>query len=74
MFTETQTDYDNTPKRAIRKFPDAPVVRTQHFHCRGPGFDPWSSLVGDPASCVMWPKKKVSLKDLLQKANERSMI
>ena len=26
VFTETQTDYDNTPKRAIREFPDGPVV------------------------------------------------
>ena len=23
-------------------FPGSPVVRTSHFHCRGPGFDPWS--------------------------------
>ena len=24
------------------KFPSGPVVRTRCFHCRGPGFDPWS--------------------------------
>ena len=23
------------------EFPGGPVVRTQHFHCNGPGFDPW---------------------------------
>ena len=22
-------------------FPGGPVVRTLHFHCREPGFDPW---------------------------------
>ena len=27
---------------AYGEFPGGPVVRTQHFHCRGPGFDPWS--------------------------------
>ena len=25
-----------------REFPGGPVARTPHFHCRGPGFDPWS--------------------------------
>ena len=23
-------------------FPGSPVVRTQHFHCLGPGFNSWS--------------------------------
>ena len=27
---------------ALREFPGGPVVRTQHFHCRGRGFDPRS--------------------------------
>ena len=24
------------------KFPSHLVVRTPHFHCQGPGFNPWS--------------------------------
>ena len=24
------------------EFPGGPMVRTQCFHCCGPGFDPWS--------------------------------
>ena len=24
------------------EFPGGPVVRTPHFHCRGPQFNPWS--------------------------------
>ena len=24
----------------LREFPGGPVVRTTHFHCSGPGFDP----------------------------------
>ena len=24
------------------EFPGGPVVRTRHFHCLGPGFNPWS--------------------------------
>ena len=24
---------------------DTPVFRTEHFHCHGPRFDPWSSLI-----------------------------
>ena len=29
-------------KTQVRDFPDGPVVKTPHFHCRGRGFDPWS--------------------------------
>ena len=25
-----------------REFPGGPVVKTLRFHCRGPGFGPWS--------------------------------
>lgn len=39
------------------KFPCRPVVRTPCFHCRSPGFNPWSGNK-DPASLTMWPKKK----------------
>ena len=28
-------------KVCLREFPGGPVVRTPHFHCQGPGFDPW---------------------------------
>ena len=28
--------------RNYQEFPGGPVVRTPRFHCRGPGFDPWS--------------------------------
>ena len=34
-----------------------PVVRTQHFHCWGPGFNPWL-LKQDPISHTAWPEKK----------------
>ena len=33
------------------------MVRTQHFHRRGPGFNHWSGNL-DPADCVAWPEKK----------------
>ena len=26
----------------VGDFPGGPVVRTLHFHCQGPGFNPWS--------------------------------
>ena len=26
----------------MRDFPGSPVDKTVHFHCKGPGFDPWS--------------------------------
>ena len=29
-------------REKVQYFPGAPVVRTPCFHCRGPGFDPWS--------------------------------
>ena len=29
-------------RRRDEEFPGGPVVRTLRFHCRGPGFDPWS--------------------------------
>ena len=28
-------------KQKSRESPGGPVVRTPHFHCRGPRFDPW---------------------------------
>ena len=34
-----------------------PVVRTQHFHCWGRGFNPWL-LKQDPISHTAWPEKK----------------
>ena len=40
-----------------REFPGGPGVRTQHFHCCGPRFDPWSGN-WDSASCTARPKKK----------------
>ena len=27
-----------------REFPGNPVAGTLHFHCRGPGFDPWLGM------------------------------
>ena len=36
------------------------MVRILGFHCHGPGFNPWSGNV-DPASRVVWPKKKKKL-------------
>ena len=39
------------------------MVRTRHFHCRGPGFDPCSDL--DPASCMARPKKKKKKKQYI---------
>ena len=34
------------------------MVRTQHFHCRGPEFNPWSSGNYDPTSHVVQQKKR----------------
>ena len=28
-------------RNLLREFPGSPVVRTQCFHGRGPGFNPW---------------------------------
>ena len=33
---------DTQQETAIGDFPGGPVVKTPHFQCRGPGFDPWS--------------------------------
>lgn len=33
---------DRKTKRERREFPGSSVVRTWHFHCRGPEFYPWS--------------------------------
>ena len=38
--SKTQTYSIKNP--VVREFPGGPVVRTLRFHCRGPGFDPWS--------------------------------
>ena len=42
-------------------FPGAPVAKdpslTLHFHCREPGFHPWSGSL-DPACWAVWPKNK----------------
>ena len=39
----------------IGEFPSGPVVRTPHFLCSGPGFDPWSGNQ-DPTSHTTQPK------------------
>ena len=44
-------------KKSGWEFPGGPVVRTPCFHCRGPGFDPWSGNE-DPTSCAAGQKKK----------------
>ena len=36
------------------------MVRTLCFHCRGPGFNPWSGNQ-DSASHAVWAKKKIFL-------------
>ena len=40
------------------ELPGGPVVRTWCSPCGGPGFDPWSGNK-DPASCWVWPKRKI---------------
>ena len=43
----------------LGEFPGGPVVGTPHFHCRGPGFDPWWEKLRSHMLCGMaWPKKK----------------
>ena len=32
--------YGQNLKQECREFPGGPVVRTRHFHCRGPEFNP----------------------------------
>ena len=46
-----------TKKRINGNFPCCPVVKTQHFHCKGCGFNPWSRNQ-DSACCMVWQKKK----------------
>ena len=41
-------------------FPGRPVVKTQHIHCKGCGFNPWSRNQ-DSACCIVWQKKKNSV-------------
>ena len=41
----------------LRELSGGLVVRTLHFHCQGPGFNPWLSNK-DPASSTVEPKKK----------------
>ena len=45
----------------FRHVPGGPVVKTPCFHCRGHGFNPWSGKK-DPASRMLWPKRKSSRK------------
>ena len=43
----------------LGEFPGGPVVGTPHFHCRGPGFDPWWEKLRSHMLCGMaWPKKE----------------
>ena len=44
-------------KKRRREFPGGPVVRSQHFHCWGPGSIPGRGTK-IPTSPVAWPKKK----------------
>ena len=36
----TSCQYIMFGQKEFRKFPGGPVVQTEHFHHRGPGFDP----------------------------------
>ena len=38
--TVQQQDPGQPKKNAFEGIPGSPVVRTLHFHCQGPGFDP----------------------------------
>ena len=43
------------------EFPGHPVVRTQHFHCCGPKFDPWlGTKIPQSAQCSQKKKKRWS--------------
>ena len=44
-------------KRTAEEFPGAPVVKTLCFHCRGHELN--------SASCMVWPKKKKKIEELL---------
>ena len=43
-YDDTAHEIKNISKEIhiFREFPGSPVVRTPCFHCRGPGFNPWS--------------------------------
>ena len=45
-----------TKKHINGDFPGCPVVKTQHFHCKGCGFNPWSRNQ-DSACCMVRQKK-----------------
>ena len=52
----TSEDTAMNRKSAGRDFPDSPVVKAPHVHCRGHGFDPW--LGNSQPSCCMRQQKK----------------
>ena len=55
--TTEQLNWISFFKGDFNKVTKDPVVRTLHFHCQGPGFNPCSGNQ-NPASCMKWPKKK----------------
>ena len=43
----------------MREFPGGPVVRTQRFHCCGPGFNLWSGTkIPQDIQCSQKKKKR----------------
>ena len=45
-------------KTDLGDFPGGPVIKTPHFHCRGPGFHPWSGNQNPTYHMAQQRKKK----------------
>ena len=45
---DTQPSVSGIFRNSREDFPDGPVVKTAHFSCRGPMFDPWSGKLHMP--------------------------
>ena len=46
------------------------MVKTQHFHCRECGFNPWSRNQ-DSACCMVWQKKEKEKKILFMSMDRK---
>ena len=57
----------------FRELPGDPVVRTQHFHCSRPRFDPESGNYDPTCHMASQKKKKATLKQNQTKKDQSSL-
>ena len=66
LSTHFQSNITNLIKKTNAKFPGSPVVRTQCFHCWGPGSIPgWGTKIPEAVLHAAKKKKKRKEKQLL---------